>query len=93
MPEFAPAGGKNEERGDEYRLFHVGQAASLEALMQETPALTTTTAVRMAFSLSAGHAPLPPSGLEDKTCVYDECPYCMEPVSTRRPALDDEPER
>lgn len=73
--------------------FTSGKLQVFEALMQETPGSDHYDSGADGILPECRSCRFHRPGWKTKTCVYDECPYCMEPVSTRRPALDDEPER
>lgn len=73
--------------------FTSGKLQAFEALMQETPGSDHYDSGADGILPECRSCRFHRPGWKTKTCVYDECPYCMEPVSTRRPALDAEPER
>ncbi len=75
------------------RYFTTGKLQAFEALMQETPGSDHYDSGADGILPECRSCRFHRPGWKNKTCVYDECPYCKEPVSTRRPALDGEMER
>ena len=73
--------------------FTSGKLQAFEALMQETPGSDHYDSGADGILPECRSCRFHRPGWKTKTCVYDVCPYWMEPISTRRPALDDEPER
>lgn len=75
------------------RYFTTGKLQAFEALMQETPGSDQYDSGADGILPECRSCRFHRPSWKTKTCVFDECPYCMEPVSTVKPQRDDAMER